>query len=111
MKPWRRTSSQAYYRDGAALFSLTLEQESQASACASIRALIGEQGALAGDAVDAVAMQQATSGEVMNAMLIAIPLILLLLILSTPILVRTGALFSRYRRFGADQYGHPFAYG
>ena len=73
----------AYYRDGAALFSLTLEQESQASACASIRALIGEQGALAGDAVDAVAMQQATSGEVMNAMLIAIPLILLLLILST----------------------------
>lgn len=73
----------AYYRDGAALFSLIPRAGKPSLRLRLYPCANREQARWPGDAVDAVAMQQATSGEVMNAMLIAIPLILLLLILST----------------------------
>jgi len=77
----------AYYVDHKALFTVTIENGKELSTVTAIRALIdgaGSQGnAASGDAVNTSAMQEMSGAEVLNAMLILVPVILLILFLTT----------------------------
>ena len=74
---------ETYYKDGTALFMLRISDGFARSACADIRALIGEGNALSGEAVDTDFMQRASISEVINAMLIILPLGIFIFLIST----------------------------
>jgi len=72
-----------FYKDGNALFSVTIADGMEKETTAAIRDLIGEENALAGDASDTDFLQQATESEALKTMAIIIPVFILILILST----------------------------
>ncbi len=72
-----------FYKNGNALFSITIAKGTEQETCARIRDFIGEDNLLAGEAPDLAAMQESTKAEVMGAMLILVPAVLIILILST----------------------------
>jgi len=72
-----------YYKDDTALFTLTIKSGEERPAVAAIRAIIGEDNAVAGDAVNAAATQEMSSSEVVKAMAILVPVIILILLLTT----------------------------
>lgn len=72
-----------YYRDGTALIYLALDEGQELSATEQIYALIGEGNALSGVAPERASAQKMAGTEVMRAMLILIPVIVLILLLST----------------------------
>ncbi|HEY8346757.1 MAG TPA: MMPL family transporter [Symbiobacteriaceae bacterium] len=74
---------ETYYKDGHALFSATVEQGKEISALNEIRRLIGEDGAMAGVAVDAAVVEESTGPEVQRMMLLVVPLCFLILLLTT----------------------------
>ena len=74
---------EGFYKDGNALFSVTIEKGMEKQACAQILNLIGDGNALAGDAPSLVAIQNAAGPEVLNAAAILLPAIIILLMLST----------------------------
>lgn len=76
-------TTQAYYKDGAALFSVTIQSGMEKDAVAAIQDLIGEDGAISGEAVNTASAQRLSYTEVVGAMLILVPLILLILLLTT----------------------------
>ncbi len=74
--------AERYYRDGSALFNVSIESGKEKAAVKAIYELIGE-GAAAGEAVNAATTQGMAVSEVLNAMLILVPIILVILVLST----------------------------
>ena len=77
---------ETYYRDGAALFQVTVAEGSESTAIPALRALVDEVGpgnAVSGDASDTAQTTASTGEEVGKAVIILVPIILLLLILST----------------------------
>lgn len=72
-----------YYKDSTALFSVTVESGQEKTAIAAIRDIIGEDNAVSGDAVDSATAQALSSTEVIKAMGILIPVIIVILILAT----------------------------
>jgi predicted RND superfamily exporter protein len=74
---------EGFYKDGTALFSVTVEEGLEQEAITAIRELVGDEGALRGSAPDIVTVQGATSAEAGNAVLILLPVLLLILILSS----------------------------
>lgn len=74
---------EGFYKDGNALFTVTIEKGKEVETSEAIRNLIGEENALAGEAPDLAAMQEATGTEVLNAMAILLPVIIVILILSS----------------------------
>ena len=78
-----RTTVESFYRNGNALFTVTIEKGTEITTSRAIRALIGEQNALAGEAPNLAAMQQATGSEATNAFIILLPVIILILILAS----------------------------
>ncbi len=72
-----------YYKDGSALFSLTVEKGCEVSATDKIYELVGEDNAVSGSAVNTAAAMKMTGSETRTAMIILVPVILLILILST----------------------------
>ncbi len=72
-----------FYKEENALFSITIEKGAERDTCDDIRNLIGVDNLLAGEAPDLAAMQENTQAEVVGAMLILIPAILVILMLST----------------------------
>lgn len=74
---------EAYYKNEKALFTITLEEETEIEVTEAIYEIIGEDNALTGEAVDTAVSQQATGAETFNAAAILIPIIIIILILST----------------------------
>ncbi|MFD1362868.1 efflux RND transporter permease subunit [Lentibacillus salinarum] len=74
---------ESYYEDGNALFSFHTEEGKEVETTDTIYELIGEDGAMSGDALDTAISQESTGQESMNAALILVPLIILILLLST----------------------------
>ena len=77
---------ETYYRDGAALFQVTVAEGSEGAVVPALRALVDEAGpgnAVSGEASDTAQTTASTSEESGNAVLILVPVILLLLVLST----------------------------
>ena len=74
----------AWYVPGnGALFLLTVKDKDYEATIDGIEAIIGEDGALAGEAADYNYIQTVSMGEVSNIMLYAVPLILVVLLFAT----------------------------
>ena len=72
-----------WYQDGNALFSLTVDEEKEEAAVAAVRKIIGEENCMAGSAVESVAAPSSTSKDVQRIMLLVLPIVFLVLILTT----------------------------
>src|SRR5690625_4357936 len=74
---------ESYYKDDAALFTFAIQEEEEVRITDEIYALIGEDNAMDGEAVDTAVSQKMTGSETMTAALILIPIIIIILVLST----------------------------
>lgn len=74
---------ETYYKQNNALFSFNVEEGKEVEATDAIYDLIGKNNALSGDALNTAISQEATGQETMNAALILVPIVILILILST----------------------------
>lgn len=72
-----------YYKDGAALFSATMDDSNPTATLAEIYTIIGEDGAASGSAVGNAVTQNMAGNEVTKSMAILIPIVILLLVLTT----------------------------
>ena len=73
----------SWYKDGGALFSVTVSNDNIVESVQSLRSIVGDNGAIAGDAVNRADSQSTYSKEIFQIMLFLIPLILIILLLST----------------------------
>ena len=85
----------AYYKDGAALFTITVADDQRAQAVAAIDALLGNAGALTGSAVSTAAATNSTVVEVAKIAAIAVLYVVFILALTTaswaePVLIMLG---------------------
>src|SRR5699024_893448 len=74
---------ETYYKNENALFTFEVEEGKEVTATDEIYKVIGEDNALAGDALDVAISQKATGQETFNAAAILIPIVILILVLST----------------------------
>lgn len=72
-----------WYKDKKALFTLTIEEDLQHSAIAEIQDIIKDKGMLEGGAVNTVSAENATAEELTKIFLFVIPLILIILLVTT----------------------------
>jgi len=77
------TLIQNYYKDSAALLSISIANGEEASVITALHALLGEDSAIAGSAANAASTQGLAVTEVTNAMAILLPIILIILVIST----------------------------
>lgn len=85
----------AYYKDGAALFTITVSDAQRAEAVAAIDALLGDAGALTGSAVSTAAATNSTVVEVAKIAAIAVLYVVFILALTTaswaePVFIMVG---------------------
>ena len=90
-----KSTVEAHYKDGAALFSLTVKDEAAIEAVAAIEEIIGPENSISGNAVSLAAAPTKTMTEVPIITAITVVIALLLLLLTTtsyvePILVLAG---------------------
>lgn len=86
---------ETYYKDNAALFTLTLDEEKQIDAVADIRSIIGKENAVTGSSVSTADATTNTISEILKITAIAVVFVFIVLILTTnswiePIIVLTG---------------------
>ncbi|MCA0970527.1 MMPL family transporter [Halobacillus litoralis] len=74
---------ESYYENQSALFSISIEEEKEVEATDAIYELIGEENAVAGEAVNTAVSQKMTGSESMYAAALLIPIIIIILVLST----------------------------
>lgn len=74
---------EAWYKDGGALFMMSVDQENAASIMKEIREIAGESSSLSGEAVNQASSQSTTMGEISMIMLYVIPIVIIILLLST----------------------------
>ncbi|WP_212926351.1 RND family transporter [Oceanobacillus sp. J11TS1] len=74
---------ETYYKDEKALFSVTVANEKEVEATNAIYDLIGEDNAISGEAVNTAVEQEMTGKESMYAAALLVPIIIIILILST----------------------------
>lgn len=74
---------ESYYEDESALFSITIEEGKEVEATDAIYGLIGEDNALAGEAVNTAVSQKMTGSESMYAAALLVPMIIIILVIST----------------------------
>lgn len=84
-----------YYKDNAALFTVTIEDGKQVEAVDAIRAVVGDENCLTGDAVSTAVATTGTVNEVTKIAIFAVIFIFFMLILTTtswvePVLVMIG---------------------
>ena len=72
-----------YYKNDSARFSIVIEKGFEKEGVSEIRGLIGERGVVTGEAADIEYLQTATGTEVLKAVIILVPIIILILIIST----------------------------
>lgn len=86
---------ETYYRDGAALFTVSIEEDKRLTAVDEIRALVGDKGALTGSAVSTEVATKSTVSEIALITLFGVLFVLIVLVLTTrswlePLLVLAG---------------------
>ena len=84
-----------YYKDGTALFTVTIEKESRISTVGAIREIIGDDNAMAGSAVSTAVATTSTVSEIQKMAVIAVLFVLIVLILTTkswlePVIILVG---------------------
>lgn len=78
-----RAVVETYYKEGSAIISLAIGEEDDVRIINEIRALVGEDGAVSGNAVVSATSKEMSAGETTRVMLFLVPLIILILILTT----------------------------
>lgn len=86
---------ETYYKDNAALFTVTIAEDHRITAVSKIRALIGDDNAMTGTAVSIAAATQSTVKEIGKIAVIVVIFVLLILVLTTtswlePFLILAG---------------------
>lgn len=86
---------ESYYKDGNALYSVTLDEEHIIDGVAAIREIIGDDNAMEGSAVSTAVATNSTVTEIRKIAIIAVVFVLLVLILTTtswaePIVILLG---------------------
>ncbi len=84
-----------YYKDGNALFSVTIAEEKRTSAVNDIRALIGDDNAMTGSAVSTAVATQSTVSEISKIAVFAVLFVIFVLVITTtswiePLIVMAG---------------------
>ena len=84
-----------YYKDGNALFSVTIAEDKRIDAVNAIRVLIGEDNAMTGSAVSTATATQSTVKEISKIAGIAVAFVIFILIITTnswfePVVVMVG---------------------
>ncbi|MDO4536056.1 MAG: MMPL family transporter [Clostridium perfringens] len=74
---------ESWYKDNNALFSITVNKEKEAPAIDEIKEVIGDKGMIAGSAVNIVFAEETTETELIKMMVVLIPIILIILFLTT----------------------------
>lgn len=74
---------ETYYQDNHAVFTVTVDEEKQVQAIEDIRNIIGEENLMAGDSYNTVSAESSTETEISQIMVFVIPLIFIILILTT----------------------------
>lgn len=74
---------ETYYKDKNALFSFSVEEGREVEVTDAIYEVIGEENALSGEALETALSQKATGKETFNAAAILIPIVIIILLLST----------------------------
>ncbi|WP_164667271.1 efflux RND transporter permease subunit [Virgibacillus doumboii] len=74
---------ESYYQDGDALFSFHIEEGKEVETTDAVYELIGDDNAMSGEALNTAISQKKTGTETLNAALILVPIIILILLLST----------------------------
>jgi len=74
---------ETYYKNNNALFTFHVSEGKEVEATNAIYDIIGTDNALSGEALDTAVSQEMTGKETLNAALILIPIIILILLLST----------------------------
>ncbi|WP_010649882.1 efflux RND transporter permease subunit [Oceanobacillus massiliensis] len=74
---------ESYYQDGKALISFHVEEGMEVETTDTVYELIGENNAMSGEALDTATSQKMTGSESMYAAALLVPMIILILILST----------------------------
>ncbi len=72
-----------YYRDQNALYTVTISKDTQLDTVQAIRSLLADRGAISGSLVETADAMSSSAGEVPKIMLFAVPLVLLVLLLTT----------------------------
>jgi uncharacterized protein len=104
------TVVEEYYRDKNALYTVTISKDTQLETVAAIRTLLGDRGAISGSLVETADAMSSSAGEVPKIMLFAVPLVLLVLLLTTSSWIEplTVSDYHRHRHF--IEYGHKFVF-
>ena len=74
---------EAWYKDGGALISASIDTAQAAESVAKLREVVGDRGVLSGEAVNLAAAQGTVANEIPKIMLFVVPLVLIILIFST----------------------------
>lgn len=70
---------ETYYKDGTALFTITMEEKQRLEVCDAIRTLIGNENAMTGSAVSTAVATTNTVSEILKVTVIAVLFVLLVL--------------------------------
>lgn len=74
---------ETYYKDGNALFSVGVRAGDEVAITDAIYTLVGEEGAIAGEAINTATSQKMAGTESMYAGILLVPLIIFILVIST----------------------------
>lgn len=74
---------ESYYKDSKALFSFSIRDGDEVAVTDAIYNLIGEENAMAGESLNTATQQKMTGTESMYAAVLLVPIIILILVLST----------------------------
>lgn len=74
---------ETYYKDGAALFAFTVRSGDEVAVTDEVYEVIGEDGALTGEALSTATQQKMAFSETMYAAGLLVPIIIIILIMST----------------------------
>ena len=75
---------ETYYKDGNALFSVTIDEDKRTEAVSDIREIIGDDNAMTGSAVSTAAATESTIKEISKIAVVAVAFVILVLILLQP---------------------------
>ena len=78
-----QTIVEQYYKEGNALFTVTIQEQMRVEAMNALREVIGDEGAMTGAAINTATATQSTLTEISKIVAIAIPIVFLILILTT----------------------------
>lgn len=72
-----------WYKDGDALFSVTVDEEKETDVVDAVREIIGDENSMSGDAVTNALAPRNTSKDIQKIMLFVVPLVIAVLMLTT----------------------------